>query len=322
MYFNNDSRNDILNHISFVDDDDTSKLTAALQRTRDRLKKLKQSSGEDDIAEKVLKITQSQLPEVQKYDRTGAEFIGTFADDATTNSNIILNETSEFCRHLGAWRSSETSGMVESVPKEILDFEDSLKEESTLEFEKNNRMKEKRGQWEEVTENNGHAPIDLDGESFGGSSKARQRSNVADSTILDEEPDMAVGVAAALKVARNKGYITSQEKEQKSAGLKHLLAKNYSIDDKAQSRDDDGGRRGRGDRDRDRSGPTMAFQEKSGYVPNVQLEYVDDGGRLMNEKEAFRHLSHKFHGKGSGKIKTEKRMKKVMEESMMKNMSR
>ena len=41
----------------------------------------------------------------------------------------------------------------------------------------------------------------------------------------------------------------------------------------------------------------------------------------MNQKEAFRHLSHRFHGKGSGKLKTEKRMKKVMEESMMRNMS-
>ena len=60
------------------------------------------------------------------------------------------------------------------------------------------------------------------------------------------------------------------------------------------------------------------FEERKGYIPNVKLEYVDDGGRLMNEKEAFRHLSHKFHGKGSGKIKTEKRMKKHMEESMMK----
>ena len=41
----------------------------------------------------------------------------------------------------------------------------------------------------------------------------------------------------------------------------------------------------------------------------------------MNQKEAFRHLSHRFHVKGSGKLKTEKRMKKVMEESMMRNMS-
>ena len=35
----------------------------------------------------------------------------------------------------------------------------------------------------------------------------------------------------------------------------------------------------------------------------------------------FRYLSHRFHGKGSGKIKTEKRMKKIMEEGAMKNMS-
>jgi len=36
---------------------------------------------------------------------------------------------------------------------------------------------------------------------------------------------------------------------------------------------------------RDRyNGPTQAFSEKSGYVPNVKLEYIDDLGRNMNEK--------------------------------------
>ena len=38
-------------------------------------------------------------------------------------------------------------------------------------------------------------------------------------------------------------------------------------------------------------------------------------------EKLFFPLSHKFHGKGSGKLKTEKRQKKVMEESLMKNMS-
>jgi len=36
----------------------------------------------------------------------------------------------------------------------------------------------------------------------------------------------------------------------------------------------------------------------------------------MNEKEAFRFLSHRFHGKGSGKKKTEKRAKKLAEEDV------
>ena len=47
------------------------------------------------------------------------------------------------------------------------------------------------------------------------------------------------------------------------------------------------------------------------YMPNVQLKYVDEFGRSMNQKEAFKHLSHQFHGKGSGKQKTEKHLKKI-----------
>ena len=65
------------------------------------------------------------------------------------------------------------------------------------------------------------------------------------------------------------------------------------------------------------------------------MEYVDDFGRMLDPKEvvkiqqhqlymplllllfcykAFRHMSHKFHGKGSGRKKTEKRVKKLQEE--------
>ncbi len=58
------------------------------------------------------------------------------------------------------------------------------------------------------------------------------------------------------------------------------------------------------------------FKEKEHYRPDVKLEYVDETGRRMNEKEAFRFLSHRFHGKGSGKKKTEKRAKKLAEEDV------
>ncbi|XP_062570251.1 U4/U6.U5 tri-snRNP-associated protein 1-like [Saccostrea cucullata] len=68
-------------------------------------------------------------------------------------------------------------------------------------------------------------------------------------------------------------------------------------------------------------GLTQDFKEKEGYKPDVKLEYVDDGGHLLNQKEAFRQLSHRFHGKGSGKKKTEKRTKKLQEEQLMKQMS-
>lgn len=66
---------------------------------------------------------------------------------------------------------------------------------------------------------------------------------------------------------------------------------------------------------RDRyTGMLTDFKEKHGYKPDVKLEYADETGRQLNQKEAFRQLSHRFHGKGSGKKKTEKRGKKLEEE--------
>ncbi|KFA66642.1 hypothetical protein S40285_03027 [Stachybotrys chlorohalonatus IBT 40285] len=58
----------------------------------------------------------------------------------------------------------------------------------------------------------------------------------------------------------------------------------------------------------------MAELFSSGYKPTVQLKYTDEHGRPLDQKEAFKHLSHQFHGKGSGKGKTEKRLKKIEDE--------
>lgn len=90
---------------------------------------------------------------------------------------------------------------------------------------------------------------------------------------------------------------------------------------------------------RDRySGPTVEFREKDSYKPNIKLDYIDDDGHLLSEKEAFRYvinistlfwnsiikimfryLSHKFHGKGPGKNKIEKRIKKAEQEAVILN---
>ena len=72
-------------------------------------------------------------------------------------------------------------------------------------------------------------------------------------------------------------------------------------------------------RDRFAGGVTQDFKELT-YKPNVKLEYVDETGRLLNPKEAFRQLSHRFHGKGSGKKKTEKRTKKLEQDLVSTNL--
>ncbi|XP_062226749.1 SART-1 family protein DOT2-like [Phragmites australis] len=52
----------------------------------------------------------------------------------------------------------------------------------------------------------------------------------------------------------------------------------------------------------------------------IRIERMDEFGRVMTPKEAFRDLSHKFHGKGPGKMKLEKRQKKFQDEMKTKRM--
>jgi len=46
----------------------------------------------------------------------------------------------------------------------------------------------------------------------------------------------------------------------------------------------------------------------------IKLEYRDKHGRLLTPKEAFRDMSHQFHGYGSGKRKEEKKLEQIARE--------
>ncbi|KIV97595.1 hypothetical protein PV10_01325 [Exophiala mesophila] len=154
---------------------------------------------------------------------------------------------------------------------------------------------------------------------------------------LDDEKTMDQGVGAALGLLRQRGLI-----KESDAGDKNSLYKDrqkFIIE--ARLREHEAEQRARAQRERDRqSGKlnNMSVKEREEharwqntqrehqssiqaaaafnreYKPDVTLKYIDDDGRSMNAKEAFKHLSHQFHGKGSGKQKTEKHLKKVAEE--------
>uniref|UniRef100_T1IPV0 Uncharacterized protein n=1 Tax=Strigamia maritima TaxID=126957 RepID=T1IPV0_STRMM len=214
--------------------------------------------------------------------------------------SIILNSTAEFCRALGDIPTYGLSGNRDEDPDELLEFDRNLPLlEEKRHIEDDN--KSNQGGWNEVDID--EKPIEV------------QVTN--DVPILEEEPDVSVGLAGALKLAMKKGYLEKESKKLASAPRhSQLQAANYTIEDKSFVEDDKYGRR-----DRYCAGPLSDFKEKDTYKPDVKLEYIDDNGRLLTPKEAFRYLSHKFHGKGSGKNKTEKRMKKLQEEALMKQMS-
>ncbi|XP_041987763.1 U4/U6.U5 tri-snRNP-associated protein 1 isoform X2 [Aricia agestis] len=220
--------------------------------------------------------------------------------EGSTADGMVLDATAEFCRTLGDIPTYGLAGNRDTQP-DLMDFE---KEE--VEAEPDVDMN--AGAWSLVDVDNEKPPDLVAGAGAGGA--------------LEAEPSLGAGVAGALRLACSKGYLekagAAPAPRATRSTLQLLAARHYCIEDKSHSTEDDKyGRRERGHH----SGPLSEFREKSNFRPNIKLEYVDDDGRPLCPKEAFRYLSHKFHGKGPGKNKQEKRIKKAVQEGLMKKMS-
>ncbi|XP_019958667.2 U4/U6.U5 tri-snRNP-associated protein 1 [Paralichthys olivaceus] len=255
-----------------------------LQKQLEKQRKLRQKQLLKDSGEKVAQ----QIKELDK---------GESDNDPDRKNNIVFNATSEFCRTLGDIPTYGLSGNREDQ-EEIMDFEQEEEKDDA------------GGSDSEIDENVGWSTVNLDEEI------KQPDFATASATILDEEPIVNSGLAAALLLCKNKGLLDTQmQKVARVKATKGALPNdNYCIEDKM-GFDDKYSRR------EEYRGFTQDFKEKESYRPDVKIEYVDESGRRLTPKEAFRQLSHRFHGKGSGKMKTERRMKKLEEEALLKKMS-
>ncbi|KAF7225429.1 U4/U6.U5 tri-snRNP-associated protein 1 [Nothobranchius furzeri] len=255
-----------------------------LQKQLEKQRKLRQKQLLKDSGEKVAE-------QIRRFVKGGDE------NDPDKRNNIVFNATSEFCRTLGDIPTYGLSGNREDQ-EDIMDFEQEEEKDDAGDSDS------------EMDENIGWSTVNLDEE------QNHAEFSTASATILDEEPIVNSGLAAALLLCKNKGLLDTQM--QKVARVKatkgSLPNDNYCIEDKM-GFDDKYSRR------EEYRGFTQDFKEKDGYKPDVKIEYVDESGRRLTPKEAFRQLSHRFHGKGSGKMKTERRMKKLEEEALLKKMS-
>ncbi|XP_041840167.1 U4/U6.U5 tri-snRNP-associated protein 1 [Melanotaenia boesemani] len=255
-----------------------------LQKQLEKQRKLRQKQLLKDSGEKVAEQVKGMVK-------------GDDDNDPEKKNNIVFNATSEFCRTLGDIPTYGLSGNREDQ-EDIMDFEQEEEKDDAGDADS------------EMDENIGWSTVNLDEE------QKQPDFSTASATILDEEPIVNSGLAAALLLCKNKGLLDTQM--QKVARVKapkgSLPNDNYCIEDKM-GFDDKYSRR------EEYRGFTQDFKEKDGYKPDVKIEYVDESGRRLTPKEAFRQLSHRFHGKGSGKMKTERRMKKLEEEALLKKMS-
>jgi len=184
----------------------------------------------------------------------------------------------------------------------------------------------------EEAEINGNERGDEDVDSKGKSHE------VLDTTGLGEETPWDAGVGSALKLLQQKGFVnktdieTAERSKQLSAREAWLaeqrLLQQRVENEKRLKREEDR-RTGKFDKMTPRERELYAQQQNrrreleqsrdqverfKKYTPNVDLRYTDEFGRHLGPKEAFKQLSHQFHGKGSGKQKTEKRLAKIAKE--------
>ncbi|KAK1245321.1 hypothetical protein MKX08_004950 [Trichoderma sp. CBMAI-0020] len=167
--------------------------------------------------------------------------------------------------------------------------------------------------------------------------KTIQQEEEEEDAGIEDEKMVGTGMGAALALLRERGLLESQDKTgsyEDFVAREEFLSKKRvlegELDEQARQQRERDRMSGRLDRMSVREREEWARQQNThrdhqqskkmaelfnaGYKPNVELKYVDDHGRLLDRKEAFKHLSHQFHGKGSGKGKTEKRLKKIDDE--------
>ncbi|KAK0705213.1 SART-1 protein [Lasiosphaeris hirsuta] len=269
----------------FVDDDDLQ-TSLALQR-KAALKKRKRTRPED-IARQ-LREEASQLP-----------------DDAEADKGLVIDEISEFVDALHAEREEERKAPKPKPEGAVTAMEqDASDEDAEME--------------------DAHVQHDA--------------STLADVPItgVEEERTVAQGMGATLALLRDRHLIEDQNGAEQNAKFRERQAFLTELNRRMSQFDEDT----RLQRERDRASGrhekmsirereeyarqqnTMREQHQSrimdqlfreGYKPNIELKYIDADGRSLDAKEAFKELSHQFHGKGSGKGKTDKRLKKLAEE--------
>jgi U4/U6.U5 tri-snRNP-associated protein 1 len=140
------------------------------------------------------------------------------------------------------------------------------------------------------------------------------------------EQHFASGMAAALNILRQQGilaqpnsdqlerekvqvqrdlWLAEQRRRQAQRELGRLQARGANKDQAQREYEN---------RLREQQEAREQMETFKNYKPDIDLSYHDEFGRKLSMKEAWKALSHKFHGKGSGKMKTEKRLKKIAEE--------
>lgn len=281
-------RKPVTENVSFADDDDLQ-ASLALQR-RAAFKKRKKISPEE-------LARQLREEEAQNSDEN--------EKNAEDEPGLVIDETSEFVANLSKSALLEAEEKPKAAPKPTPAEEPTSPEPAP----------EAEGEGMEIDMDRYG---DVENEEELAERIKRDQAAPAQpeltGTGLEEESTLDEGLGATLKMLRSRGLVKDND-----GGAKNALMRDRErfIADKA-NRETEIERRARQQRERDRTSgklERMSAREREEharlenkqrdqqearrmaevfnreYKPDVQLRYVDEHGRNMNQKEAFKHLS-------------------------------
>ncbi|VVT53051.1 uncharacterized protein SAPINGB_P003379 [Magnusiomyces paraingens] len=282
------------------DDEELQNLLASSRRKIQHTSKVKRIETPQEIAEKL---------------REEQEEINAAGSTNLRDSGMVINQTTDFLAVLRkASEEPETEKSKENIIRDetkSISFSLSTSEESRTEKKDDNPNEAKRSE-EEASQ----APF----------------------ALAPNEPTLSGGMADALKLLRSRGVIKEKTKEQleeerikreqrdwnkrmklarieRDIEIAHRREKDRATGkfDKLTQKDRETLAQ-RENMERDKEDAQIAQKRFENYKPKINLEYRDETGRLLSQKEAYKHLSHQFHGKGPGKGKIEKQIKRQSEE--------
>ncbi|GMT12476.1 hypothetical protein PFISCL1PPCAC_3773, partial [Pristionchus fissidentatus] len=339
-----------------IDDDATDELSSVLDRAR-RLKQemaRPEAADPEAAAQKVLDLMQQHGQGVVKKEDPDGDEMGIKDDGPPEDGVVCIDSTMEYCRNIGELTSygltghrAETDAIDTSKiardedrrrvkKQEGLDEFESVQKWKRAQAEKERRKREKKEATKAGTsrkeDKGGWRDGTLDSDDERDIEEAAERIKEEEDSddeeedgeyrnVLGDEADLQKGVGAMLKLASQKGYLTDPNAKRSSGqSLEHLKNtratkmenERFDIEDKYVKKLERMGTTG--------SGPARSFIEKKDYNPELVIEYVDEKGREMEPKDAFRVMSWKFHGKRPGKKQIEKRSNRLEKKELMKKM--
>ncbi|KAG0212336.1 hypothetical protein BGX28_006480 [Mortierella sp. GBA30] len=320
-----------ISELNFVDDEDLQESLARARRaaTKKSIKKLTPEQIAKNLAEsKAMEMDEDEKPKGGLVISDVSEFVANLSSSAV---EIPSARPAQSTRARAEVMEGTDSPAAETPVKEDTEMEGAEAEQKTENYRSRTRAESEEAADQDIAVKEEEAATD-------------GHATTTESVLVDE-PLVSRGLGSTLALLKQQGVYEMGTPEQadrariqserakwlaearlREAKLQREMAKDKARD-KERSRDKNYSIR---DREKDREYENQRREQRlldereaqmKNYKPDVKLEYIDDAGNRLNTKEAFRQMSHAFHGKTSGKMKTEKRQKKRDDEKRLMGMS-